>query len=149
MIASEGSRDLFIDGTCRFVPLGFYQFLVLMIYISSMYLAIPIFSVFLPNAQLNTYHFTLRLCDASATLYGGVLTLDSHFMRRRRAGTLHSHFLMQRRAVTLHSHFLRQRQAVTLHSHFYICVYFVVYMMVLWLFTCTKVLTTPTTFVLL
>ncbi len=34
MIASEGSRHLFIDGTCRFVPLGFYQFLVLMIYTS-------------------------------------------------------------------------------------------------------------------
>ena len=94
MIASEGSRHLFIDGTCRFVPLGFYQFLVLMIYISSMYLAIPIFSVFLPNAQLNTYHFTRRLCDASATLYGGVLTLHSHFVWRRRAVTLHSHFYM-------------------------------------------------------
>jgi hypothetical protein len=39
MIASEGSRHWFIDGTCRFVPLGFYQFLVLMIYISSMYVS--------------------------------------------------------------------------------------------------------------
>ena len=96
MIASEGSRHWFIvDGTCcRFVPLGFYQFLVLMIYISSMYLAIPIFSVFLPNAQLNTYHFTLRLCDASATLYGGVLTLHSHFLWRRQAVALHTSFTL-------------------------------------------------------
>jgi len=102
MIASEGSRHLFIDGTCRFVPLGFYQFLVLMIYIPSMYLAIPIFFVFLPNTQLNTYHFTLRLCDASATLYGGVLTLHSHFLRRDGQShfTLHSLFLRQRRAQT-------------------------------------------------
>ena len=82
MIASEGSRHLFIDGTCRFVPLGFYQFLVLMIYIPSMYLAIPILYVFLPNTQLSTYHITLRLCDAAATPYGGVLTLHSHHLRR-------------------------------------------------------------------
>ena len=36
VIACEGSRHWFIDGTFRVVPLGFYQLLVLMIYIQSM-----------------------------------------------------------------------------------------------------------------
>ncbi|CAN0147819.1 unnamed protein product, partial [Heterosigma akashiwo] len=45
MIACEGARHWFIDGTFRVVPLGFYQLLVLMIYIPSMNLAIPIFSL--------------------------------------------------------------------------------------------------------
>ena len=69
-IACEASRHWFIDGTFFVVPVGFYQLIILMIFIPGYKLAIPIWYILVPDKKGATYHMALGMAQGVSEHYG-------------------------------------------------------------------------------